>query len=216
MSNELVHLVANAQRSTQVKAYLQTKENTYAYPVYDAVMMGDIEQVKSFLASGHVLNYELEATSHQSRLGLENPMRYPARIEMGALIRKGVEIENDAVILMGAVLNTQAKIGTQTMIDMNAVIGSGAQIGARCHVGAGAVVAGMMEPACIEPVIVEDDVLIGANAVILEGVKVGHHSIIGAGAVVTKDVAPYSVMVGVPARKIRENTKESLIESELR
>ncbi len=216
MSNELVHLVANAQRTTQVKAYLQTKENTYSYPVYDAVMMGDIEQVKSVVSNEHVLNYELEVTSHQSLLGLENPICYPARIEPGALIRKGVEIEKDAVVLMGAVLNTKAKIGTQTMIDMNAVIGSGAHIGARCHVGAGAVVAGMMEPACKDPVIIEDDVFIGANAVILEGVKVGHHSIIGAGAVVTKDVMPYSVMVGVPARKIRNNTKESLIESELR
>ena len=216
MSNELVHLVANAQRSTQVKAYLQTRENHYAYPVYDAVMMGDVEQVKSFLSNEHILNYQLEVTSHQSRIGLENPMHYPARIEPGALIRKGVEIEKDAVILMGAVLNTKAKIGTKTMIDMNAVIGSGAQIGARCHIGAGAVVAGMMEPACIDPVVIEDDVLIGANAVILEGIKVGHPSIIGAGAIVTKNVNPYSVMVGVAARKIREYKQETCIEPELR
>ena len=216
MSNELVHLVANAKRSTQVKAYLQTRENVCAYPVYDALMIGDLEQIKPFLNNEQILNYRVEAESHQSCLGLENPMTYPARIEPGALIRKGVEIEQDAVILMGAVLNTKAKIGTKTMIDMNAVIGSGAQIGARCHVGAGAVVAGMMEPACTLSVIIEDDVFIGANAVILEGVKVGHHSIIGAGAIVTKDVLPYSVMAGVPARKIRENKKEFVIESDLR
>ena len=216
MSNELVHLVANAKRSTQIKAYLQTRENPFSYPVYDALMIGDLEQIQPFLSHEQILNYRLEAESHQSCLGLENPMIYPARIEPGALIRKGVEIEQDAVILMGAVLNTKAKIGAKTMIDMNAVIGSGAQIGSRCHIGAGAVVAGMMEPACDQAVIIEDDVLIGANAVILEGVKVGHHSIVGAGAIVTKDVLPYSVMVGVPARKIRDNKSDSLIEPDLR
>ncbi len=53
-------------------------------------------------------------------------------------------------------------------------------------------------------VVVEDDVWIGANAVIVDGVTVGAHSVIAAGAVVTRDVEPFSVMAGVPARKIRD------------
>ena len=67
-----------------------------------------------------------------------------------------------------------------------------------------------------ENVVIEDDVLIGANAVILEEVTVGHHSVIGAGAVVTKDVEPYSVMAGVPAKKIKENHAGSFMEPALR
>ena len=50
---------------------------------------------------------------------------------------------------------------------------------------------------------IEDNVWIGANAVITPGITVGTGSIIGAGAVVTKDVPPYSVMGGVPAKLIR-------------
>ncbi len=53
-------------------------------------------------------------------------------------------------------------------------------------------------------IVVEDNVWIGANAVIIQGVRIGTGSIIGAGAVVTKDVEPYSVMGGVPARLIRK------------
>ena len=53
------------------------------------------------------------------------------------------------------------------------------------------------------PVVIEDDVWIGANAVITAGVTVGRGSIIGANAVVTKDVAPWSIMGGVPARLLR-------------
>ncbi len=54
----------------------------------------------------------------------------------------------------------------------------------------------------MKPVVIKDDVWIGANATILGGVTIGKGSVIGAGAVVTKDVPSYSIMGGVPARKI--------------
>ena len=53
------------------------------------------------------------------------------------------------------------------------------------------------------PVTIEDDVWIGANAVILPGVTVGRHSVVAAGAVVTKDVQPYTLVAGVPAKTIK-------------
>lgn len=51
--------------------------------------------------------------------------------------------------------------------------------------------------------IIDDDVWIGRNAIILPVVHIGKGTIIGAGAVVTKDIPPYSVAVGVPAKVIR-------------
>ena len=53
------------------------------------------------------------------------------------------------------------------------------------------------------PVLVEDNCWVGQNAVILKGVTVGHDSIIGANSVVTRDVPPFSVAGGNPARVIR-------------
>ena len=50
---------------------------------------------------------------------------------------------------------------------------------------------------------IEDDVWIGTHAVILDGVIIGRGSVIGAGAVVTRNVHPYSVMTGVPAKCVR-------------
>jgi len=55
-----------------------------------------------------------------------------------------------------------------------------------------------------EITIIEDDVWIGYGSIILSGVKVGEGSIIAAGSVVTKNVDPYSVFAGVPARKIKD------------
>ena len=50
---------------------------------------------------------------------------------------------------------------------------------------------------------VEDDCWIGAGAQVLPGVTLGRGSVVGAGAVITRDVAPYSVVAGIPARLIK-------------
>ena len=49
-----------------------------------------------------------------------------------------------------------------------------------------------------------NDVWIGAHAIILRGVSIGNGAVVGAGAVVTKDVSDFEVVVGVPAKKIKE------------
>jgi acetyltransferase-like isoleucine patch superfamily enzyme len=54
---------------------------------------------------------------------------------------------------------------------------------------------------------IEDDVWFGAGAIVLDGVTIGRGAVIGAGAVVTKDIPPYSVAVGVPARVIKKRGK---------
>lgn len=52
-------------------------------------------------------------------------------------------------------------------------------------------------------VTVEDDVWLGASSTILPGVRIGRGAIVGAGAVVTSDVAPLTIVAGVPARVLR-------------
>lgn len=54
------------------------------------------------------------------------------------------------------------------------------------------------------PITIESDVWIGANATILKGVTIGRGSIVAAGSVVTGSVAPYSIVGGIPARKLRD------------
>lgn len=61
-------------------------------------------------------------------------------------------------------------------------------------------------------VIIGHDVWIGAEAIILSGVSVGNGSVIGARSVVTKSVPPYSIVVGNPARVVRQRFNKSTVE----
>jgi acetyltransferase-like isoleucine patch superfamily enzyme len=60
----------------------------------------------------------------------------------------------------------------------------------------------VLENAKSAPVFIEDDVWIGFNAIILKGVKIGKGAVVGAGSVITKNVEPFTVVVGNPHRVV--------------
>ena len=60
-------------------------------------------------------------------------------------------------------------------------------------------------PGCV---VIEDDVFIGFNVVVAEPVTIGRGAVVGANSVVTKNVEPWTVVAGVPARKIKERAIE--------
>lgn len=60
-------------------------------------------------------------------------------------------------------------------------------------------------------IVIGNDVWIGYDAVIMAGVRIGDGAIIGTRAVVTKDVEPYSIVGGVPAKEIRKRFTPSVI-----
>ena len=100
-------------------------------------------------------------------------------------------------------------IGPFTIIDGS----GGLEIGDGCDISAGVhIYTHTTVKRCIskrvydkidrKPVKIGNYVFIGANATILAGVKIGDHSVIGAGAVVNKNIPPYSIAAGIPAKVI--------------
>jgi carbonic anhydrase/acetyltransferase-like protein (isoleucine patch superfamily) len=97
------------------------------------------------------------------------------------------------------------RVGARTNIQDGCVLhadpGYPAVIGGNCVVGHKAIVHG-----CV----VEDGCLIGMGAIILNGAKIGEGSIVAAGALVpeNKEFPPHSLIVGIPARRVRDVTEE--------
>jgi hypothetical protein len=60
--------------------------------------------------------------------------------------------------------------------------------------------------------VIGHDTWLGHNVIVMPGVKVGTGAVVGSGAVVTKDVDPYTIVVGVPAKPVRKRFPETTIE----
>lgn len=227
----IINYIGTAPKKTPVKVYVKGEQlDQLTYP--DGVdafvekktgtLFGDWQVVKPFLDQyqDNFDSVRIENSVRNSAVPLLDLKEINARIEPGAVIRDQVVIGDNAVIMMGATINIGAEIGADSMIDMGAILGGRAIVGKHCHIGAGTVLAGVIEPASAEPVRIDDNVLIGANAVVIEGVHVGEGAVVAAGAVVTEDVAPKTVVAGVPARVIKQvddqTTSKTGLEDDLR
>ncbi|EUJ39099.1 2,3,4,5-tetrahydropyridine-2,6-dicarboxylate N-acetyltransferase [Brochothrix campestris] len=224
-AHEIIKFIQESKKSTPVKVYLKGELAKINFPetIKDfvsetsGVIFGEWDVVEPFLAenTAYIKDYVLENDRRNSAIPEVDLKKFNARIEPDVMIRDQVEIGDNAVIMMGALINIGAVIGKNTMIDMNVTLGGRATVGDNCHIGAGTVLAGVVEPPSAQPVIVEDDVLIGANCTVLEGVRIGKGAVVAAGAVVIKDVAPGTVVAGVPAREIKKIDDQTRSKTEI-
>lgn len=111
-------------------------------------------------------------------------------------IRIGDEISLNINVLIGA-SGGKIHIGNSVLIGPNVVIRAADHGTARSSLI-------QKQPHKGGLITIEDDVWISSNAVVLRDVRLGKGCVIAAGAVVTTDVEPYSIVGGVPARKISE------------
>jgi len=212
-SYQIIKTISEAKKKTPAKIYLQGDLGKIKFGDLDfygssvsGILFCEHSDFEKFYEpnKSFITKFKVEVDRRNSAIPMADLTKYNCRIEPGAIIREMVEIGDHCVIMMGAVLNIGAVIGEPTMIDMNVVVGGRAIVGKNCHIGAGTVLAGVIEPPSADPVIVEDDVLIGANVVVLEGVKVGKGAVVAAGSIVVKNVEPYTVVAGVPAKMLKK------------
>lgn len=129
-------------------------------------------------------------------------------IESFSTINNGVgnvSIGDQSIVGIGSVVIGPVSIGNHVMLAQNIVI-SGLN-----HGYENVEIPPAFQKVTTAPIVIEDDVWIGANSIVTAGVTIGKHSVIGGGSVVTKDVPPYSVAVGNPAKIIKQyNFEEKL------
>ncbi len=119
---------------------------------------------------------------------LQHPLSRVSRTTMlgaGCVISAGVIIAAKSSLGEHVIVNRGALIGHHTTIGSLTTIGPGANIAGNCRIG--------------------QRVYVGMSAVVMNGLIIGDGSVIAAGAVVTKDVAPHTEVMGVPARVVQEN-----------
>jgi UDP-2-acetamido-3-amino-2,3-dideoxy-glucuronate N-acetyltransferase len=144
-----------------------------------------------------------------------------AYVDDGAVVGAGTKVWHFCHVLPGAVIGARCSLG-QNVVVMNGVrlgdnvkvqnnvsIYEGVEIEDDVFCGPSMVFTNVLNPRShvsrkseYRRTLVKRGASIGANATIVCGVTLGEYAFVGAGAVITKDVAPYAMMAGVPARRI--------------
>ena len=112
----------------------------------------------------------------------------------GSTIRDGSYVGENVVLMPPCYVNVGAYVDEGTMIDSHALIGSCAQIGRRVHISAAAQIGGVLEPVGANPVIVEDDCLVGGNTGVYEGVIVREKSVLASGVILTRSTPVFDLV----------------------
>jgi sugar O-acyltransferase (sialic acid O-acetyltransferase NeuD family) len=114
-----------------------------------------------------------------------------------SFIEPTVKLGQGSQIMPRSVIHKFVELGDQVIVNTNATIDHECVIGKGVHIMGSAAITGK--------VTIGDYATIGTNSTILPFLRIGEGSFVGAGALVTKDVAPYTVVAGVPAKFIRTN-----------
>lgn len=121
----------------------------------------------------------------------------------------GVYFCGEGIIIIGD--NVQIGYGTIIHSSKSVSIGSNTQIAAQCYIidaDHGTALGELMQkqPLKSAPINIGEDVWIGTQCTILKGVTIGDHAVVAANSVVNKDVPPYAIVAGSPAKIIKYRT----------
>ncbi len=138
-------------------------------------------------------------------MSLEDKVRI---VPGGSSIRDASYLAENVVLMPPCYVNLGAYVDEGTMIDSHALVGSCAQIGKRVHISAAAQIGGVLEPINANPVIIEDDVLVGGNTGVYEGVIVREKVVIASGVILTRSTPVFDLVKG----EIYKSTAEKSLE----
>jgi galactoside O-acetyltransferase len=155
-------------------------------------------------------NVRLDAKGHpNNQIYLGNGVAIERNVDIGCLENTCIHIEEDTFIGPNVCIAGPGniRIGKQCMI------ASQSGIYANNHNFTDTLLPMQKQGVTRQGIVIEDDCWLGHGVTVLDGVTIGKGSVIGAGAVVTKDIPPYSVAVGIPAKVIKSRTAKEMVQS---
>jgi 2,3,4,5-tetrahydropyridine-2,6-dicarboxylate N-succinyltransferase len=165
-------------------------------------------RVNVWVKQGILLGFRLGALTDASSDGFSfvDKNTFPVRhfgvgdgvrvVPGGSSVRAGAYVARGVVCMPPMYINTGAWVDEGTMVDSHALVGSCAQIGKQVHLSAGAQIGGVLEPVNANPVIIEDEVLVGGNCGVYEGTIIRSGAVLAAGTILTRGTPVFDLVKG--------------------
>jgi 2,3,4,5-tetrahydropyridine-2-carboxylate N-succinyltransferase len=196
-----------------LRAALESGEVRAASPDADAPCGW---RVNAWVKRGILLGFRLGVLKEYSAAGLSfvDKSTFPVRqfgsgdgvrlVPGGSAVRSGAYVARSVVCMPPMYINAGAWVDEGTMVDSHALVGSCAQVGKRVHLSAAAQIGGVLEPVNANPVIIEDDVLVGGNCGVYEGTMVRKGAVLAAGTILTRGTPVFDLVNGTILRAEEE------------
>ena len=150
-------------------------------------------------------------------------------VRSGAVIYSGVKIGDNFRSGHNILVRENSKIGDSVLVGTNSVVDGNCKIGSNVSIQTGVYITSyttiedgvFLGPLCVttndrymkygatlQGPIIKEGARIGASSTIMPGITIGKGAVVGAGSVVTRDIPPYKVAVGIPARVVKDAPRE--------
>jgi sugar O-acyltransferase (sialic acid O-acetyltransferase NeuD family) len=163
----------------------------HVFGSFDEIRLGDDELIIS-VGLNHIRKKIVEK--------LPENIRYGNAIHPSAIITEYASLDEGTVVMQGAVIQSSVSIGKHCIINTTASVYHDCIIEDFVHISPNATLCGAVS--------VGEGSQVGAGAVVIPGIKIGKWSVVAAGAVVIKDVPDNVLVLGNPARIVKESIYE--------
>jgi len=190
MAKEAADLVRDL--GYEIEAFFTEPGVEVSHPIAGAPVVHDLAGVKArsaLIAIGNTAARERLFGTLQDRFDL------PAFVHPSACVSPHASVGKGALIMQNVVVSADAVVADGALLNVGCFIAHDCRVGAHVHVAPNVQMGGGSS--------VGDGTFCGTSSVILPNVSVGDWCIVGAGAVVIRDVEPRSMVVGVPARRVK-------------
>ncbi len=169
--------------------------------IHEHPVKGTLSDVARFLEEGYYfINTILRIDGNKERIKLIESLaipddRFATFVHPMSYVAPNVTLEPGTVVMPHATVSANTTVGKNSLVMVGATILHDTLVGRYCHLAAQSCLGAHLE--------IGEGVHIGLNSTVREHISIGAFATVGMGAVITKNIGPYEVWAGNPARKLR-------------